>query len=128
MNAISTTFAATSVDDPQAGWGKLIALVAAAAAFWAFTEAHKRWKTTRPTPSPTDAGDKQVGANPQVKAIGDTDGTTAEKGPKELDVFVGQQVGKARTTDIVAQAQRRFRVSKRTALRAVTRAKTGGAQ
>ncbi len=114
--------------EPQAGWGKLIALIAAAVAFWAFTEGHKRWREARQAPSPTGDGDKQVGAKPQVKVIGGTNGTSSRKGSQELAVFVGERVGKARTTDIVAQAQRRFRVSRRTALRAVARAKSGGAQ
>jgi hypothetical protein len=122
---MSVVFAAPSTD-ASAGWGKLIALLAAAAAFWALTKAHQRWLATRQESSPTAAAQVSSGAKPQVKAVGGTSGTSSERGAAELDVFVAQKVGRARTTDIVRAAQHRYRVSRRTALRAISRAKNGG--
>jgi hypothetical protein len=115
-----TLFAAAS--EPQYGWGKLLALVIASAVFYGFTVAHKRWKSTQETPSPTPIESGASGVNPQVTASGATGVTT---GGKALDVFVGARAGKVRTNDLVREAERRFRVSRRTVLRAISRAKAG---
>lgn len=123
---MSVVLAAASTE-PQAGWGRLTALILTGLFFWAATKAHQRWILTRDDSSPTASGEVTAGAKPQVRAVGGTSGTSSEKGSKDLDVFVGQKVGRARTTDIVRAAQHRYRVSRRTAMRAISRAKSGGA-
>ncbi len=116
--------------DPPRTWGNLIGLVAAALVFWAGSAAHQRWKQTRENPSP--AGDQKAveGVNPQVTAgSGPNDPSTAVavRQATGLDEFVGQRVGRDRTSQIIRDARRTFRASESTVKRALRRARKGGA-
>lgn len=129
MSIHAAAAAAAAAAEPDPGWGNLVGLLVAAAVFWAFKEAHKRWLSTRDTPSPTAIEGATAGAKPQAKAKVTPLLTPPPVGPgsgsKELDVFVAQQAGKARTMDIVREAHRRFGASRRTVLRAIKRAQGG---
>ncbi len=123
--------AATSADAPDAGWGRLVALIVAGLLFWAGSTAHQRWKETRESPSPAALESGAVSAKPQVAPLAPgttgTGGTTGGKRAAELDLFVASRAGNARTMEIVREAQRRFGASRRTVMRAIKKAQGGAA-
>lgn len=127
---MSLILAAASAE-PPAGWGKLIGLLVAGAVFWAFTGVHKRWLSTRANPSPTGSQKAVEGVNPQVKAPGDpidpSKAVVVRKG-LDLDVFVGDRLARnERTSQIMRDARRAYRVSESTIKRSLRRARGGGA-
>lgn len=117
---------AATAAEPDAGWGKLLGLLAGGLVFWLITAAAERWQ--KPLP-PTDDPVALGGAKPQVTGPAGTDlapvGEGSPAGDGDLDRYVMGQVGKTRTMQIVNDVQRRFKVSRRTALRAVGRARGG---
>jgi hypothetical protein len=121
---------AAAAADPQYGWGKLVALLVAVALFWLGSQAHQRWLSTRPDHSPTGQPEVSSGVKPQINSGSDTTSDTTPRGAvavrKPLDEFVAQQVGKRPTSEIVREAQRRFRASKSTVLRTIKKV-SGGA-
>lgn len=118
---------AVAAEQPQET-GQMLALLITPLVFWAVVSAWGRYKKlTGENPSPTGAEKVLTGTKPQVKAVGTTSsGTTSGRG-KELDVWVGQQVGRRNTMEIVREAKRRFGASKMTVLRAIKRVGKGGA-
>lgn len=130
MNPALTVIAAAPADEPNTGWGKVLALLVAAGLFWAATEAHKRWKALQETPSgsPSRAA-AAVGANgakPQIMAGSGTDVQPARRpAGKEAAVaaFVAEHGARKKTTDLVREAHKRFGASRRTVMRAIRQAR-----
>lgn len=123
---MSITLAAATAAQPDAGWGRLVALLVAGLVFWAGAAAHQRFKQTRDNPSPTALGSGVSGVKPQVSAGPDTTSDTTGRGVRkgsDLAVFVAQRAGKSPTMDIVREAKRRFGASKSATIRALKQAR-----
>jgi hypothetical protein len=143
---VTITYIAAAAE-PDAGWGKLVALIVTALAFWAFTVGHKRYKQLKETPSKTHSSDPpQVTVNtvkPQVTAGvtadqgGDASGRAvvvhptppvpAERDDDGLEAFVALRLARMNTTQVVREAEKTFGVSAATAWRAVRRARDASA-
>jgi len=132
--------AATTTAEPDAGWGRLVALVLTAVAFWAFTVGYKRYKdaqnTTSSNPSPAKIEAAVSTVKPQVTAAVDSDhrgagATTAVvvrtpatvAQPSPIDEFVRMRLNTMTTTQIVRDAKRALSVSDATAWRAIRKAR-----
>lgn len=123
---------AAATHEPNAGWGKLLALVGAAALFWLFTTAHGRYKSVQGKPlPPADEPLALEGVNPQVNNGSDPNLTPSPapsgEGVTDLDGFVKTHVATARPTHIIKAARTRFGVSESTVKRRI-RAARGGQQ
>lgn len=102
--------------EPNAGWGKLTALVVTGGAFWVGTSIYKRVKGI------------DVGVKTQVSAGSDPScepsrGGAPVKAPG-LDEMVRAQLGSRSSSQIIRTAQDRFKVSRSTAKRALRRVKS----
>lgn len=117
--------------EPNAGWGGPIALLITGAVFWAGTVIHGRWLASK-NPSPTDSQKAVDGAKPQVGATGDPNGPSTAVVVRKaagLDTFVGERMARnERTSQIMREARRVYRVSETTIKRAMRKARNGDAQ
>lgn len=126
-----TVVLAATAAEPNAGWGKLLALVITVAVFAAGASAHKRWLAVKGKPlSPVGDGVTPKGINSQASGPADPAVTpsqeVATKADTDLDVFVAEQVGRVRPVDIIEAARARYRVSEATVKRRIRRARMGG--
>lgn len=124
--------------EPQAGWGKLVALVGTALAFWAFTAAYKRYQEvrkaasanpSRATPSVTPSTPKpQLTGTPASNQGGPGVATAvvvrpATRQPRPIDEFVAQRLNKMPTSQIVREAKQVLKISDSTAWAAISQAR-----
>lgn len=122
------TVLAAATAEPNAGWGKLLALVIAAGVFWIGKTIYERWMSVPGDPhSPTDGAVALEGVKPQVTDPADPvltpSGEVAKRGEPDLDVFVKRQVGRARPSQIIRAAKAKFGASESTIKRAMRKAK-----
>lgn len=113
--------------EPNAGWGKLVALLTAAGVFWLGTAIHQRWLTVKDqTLPPTGEGVTLEGVKPQISAGSDPtvnpSAAVAVKADSDLDEFVQSNVGKMRRAEIIRAARAKYRRSESTIKRAIRRA------
>lgn len=127
MNVVLTVIAAAPADEPNTGWGKVLALVVAGGLFWLATEAYKRWQATSSGDfSPPVAEINSAGTKPQITAGSVTAGSKGgPKSGKEAAVvaFIAEQGPRRATSLIVREAEKRFRVSRTTVMRALRKAR-----
>lgn len=128
MNLVAlNVIAAAPADEPNTGWGKVLALLVAAGLFWAGTEAYSRWKATSSGAFSPPAGEiKGASAKPQIMAgSGVARSTPGPKSGKESAVvaFIEQEGGRKATSVLVREARQRFGASKRTVQRAIQKAR-----
>jgi hypothetical protein len=127
MNPVLTVIAAAPADEPNTGWGKVLALIVAALLFWAATEAYGRWKATSSGGFSPPAGEiTGASAKPQIMAgAGTVSKAPAQIGGKEAAVvaFIEQEGARKATSVLVREANRRFGASKRTVMRAIQKAR-----
>lgn len=121
---------ATAATEPNAGWGKLVALLVTAGVFWAGATIHQRYLAVKDQPlSPAGDGVALEGVKSQASTPADPNVTPSEKGSPagaaDLDGFVAQHVGSARPTEIIREARRKFGKSESTVKRAIRRARGG---
>lgn len=123
-----------AVNEPNAGWGKLTAMLVTALLFWIGASIHQRWMTVKDEPlPPSSEGVALEGVKLQVGGgVSDPIDPTvtpsrkgSARGVGDLDVFVGKQVGQARPSQIIRTAKARFSVSEATVKRAIRRARGG---
>lgn len=124
---ITTVLAATAAE-PDAGWGKVSALIVAGLVAWGVTSAHQRWTADKKGLPSSPSAPTPSGVNPQVSAGSDPTSDPGRKGGAEgagdLDVFVSGALTRARTNQVIRAAAARFKVSESTVKRAIRRVRT----
>lgn len=120
--------AAAVHQEPNEGWGKLVALLVAVGLFWAGTSIYERYLAVKADPdSPTPEGVALEGVKPQINGPTDPNVTpsaaVAVKADPDLDEFVKRNVGRMRRADIIRAGKAQFRKSESTIKRAYKRAK-----
>ena len=126
-----TAILAAAASEPNAGWGKLSALIITGGAFYVGTNIYKRVKGIEEGPSkalPTAKTARTLnGVKAQVSIGSDPTSDPSQKGSPagdgDLDELVRSQVGARRPSQIIRTARARLGVSESTVKRAIRRAR-----
>lgn len=123
MNA---TLAAAA--EQSEGWGKVVALFIAAGVFFLGVNVYERWKKPHtadhsPTAIKGGVSGVKLQVNGRVDPSGDPTSESGSGSSRDLDVFVGQHLGRRPHNQLVREAARRFRASESTVKRAIRKAR-----
>lgn len=119
-----------AAQEPDAGWGKLTALLVAGLLFWIGVSMYERYTQVRGKPLPQAAERGALeGVNPQAIEGSDPKMTLSPAaspgGEPDLDGFVRTHAGRARPSKIIKAARKHFGVSESTVKRRLRRARGG---